>query len=192
MFSLIRKTREDRGDSSVVSLLFLIPLFVVIAVSAVDFWIVQKNTAAVESITREAAATVGILGGNTPNELSKGTTTTEGAYLSPGVGMQNECTEASTPTECSIIDRIKAMDGKGIGNIVVKNVRCGPGYTTDIGQPTFCEVEWRTSPVPMSFRAFSMNADAPQNMLVCGTGQSEVALKPGDELSTETCATSAA
>lgn len=188
MFSLIRKTREDRGDSSVVSLLFLIPLFVVIAVSAVDFWIVQKNTAAVESITREAAATVGILGGNTPNKLSEG----DKKEGSPGVGMQNECTEASTPTECSIIDRIKAMDGKGIGNIVVKNVRCGPGYTTDIGQPTFCEVEWRTSPVPMSFRAFSMNADAPQNMLVCGTGQSEVALKPGDELSTETCATSAA
>lgn len=189
---IIDRFKDDTGDS-LVSFIIVIAILAVMVFTIPDFAIFQKNQAAIQTIARDGATTVAVLGGNESSKLSK------------TVGVNDNCTELDTrlykgstvgksATECEIIHRISAVEGKGIGNIVIYNVHCAPRTTTEVNETTFCEIEWESPALAGSLRAAyqAMAPKAKHSNLTCGTAAAEVAMNPNGIKSTEKCSTSVA
>lgn len=158
MFKKIRnRLKSDRGDSSLVSLIILIPLIVAILITMIDTSIYFSNRAQVLNSARDAARTVAIYGGD---GTAKSQTPLERSY---GIDRASVCTSAlansvvtkgaykpdtSTAIECSLMKTIN--ESKGLIQTTLSNVNCGPGYAQQISDRVYCEVTWKYEGVPGS------------------------------------------
>ena len=67
---IIDRFKDDTGDS-LVSFIIVIAILAVMVFTIPDFAILQKNQAAIQTIARDGATTVAVLGGNESSKLSK-------------------------------------------------------------------------------------------------------------------------
>ena len=173
---LYKRLKSDRGDS-LVSAVFVIPIMFMLIVTAVDFSLYLTNRSQIQSVARDGARTVAIMGGDgtatmgTPIEAKYGQSrATACTGLSGGIA-SNAFTNNSTPIECNIIRGLN--ESNGIVNATVKSVNCTPNVTTFIGQRVTCEVQWEYGGIAGSF--FSIVRK--DNMSVtAGSAESEVKL----------------
>lgn len=177
MKTLLKRSRSDRGDSELVSLIILLPLVLGVLFTMIDMSIYFSNRAIVQSAVRDASRTVAIMGGNgtyalgTPIEVKYGAT---GASACAGLGDSPVVKNAyiankSTVIECHALQSY-AKDSSLV-NVTVTALTCSPTKTNGIGTKTECNVEWTYGSIPGSGMGF-IHLGA-ENITV-GTSESEV------------------
>lgn len=162
---MFAKMRQDRGDSTLVSTIIIIPLVIAILITIVDTSMFFSNRAFLVNATRDAARTVAIFGGDgtpaaeTPLERAYGSATDPCAgniRQYARVDTAYDPFVASSDIECQLM--MNLVGTAGLVNVRVIDVQCGPNITTFIGQQVFCEVAWNYDGVPGSGLTFLRSA----------------------------------
>lgn len=185
---LMKRFASDSGNS-LVTLVIVLPLVVTFLITPIDFAIYSNNRSQLQSVARDAARTVAIMGGNgtqytqTPLERQYADTTTPGARCGwedfPADSRAFEAYgKGLTTIECRTALLLNGHSG--LVNTKITDVNCNPVFTSFIGQDVTCEIEWEYGGIPGSvFSALSFNRD----QSVTGTSNSEVKLESGDLVS---------
>lgn len=162
MFKKIKK-RTDRGDSNLISILFLLPLILMILMTMIDTAVYFSDRAVIQNTARDGARTVAIMGGNgtattgTPIEKKYGLSRSiacngNGTKDYPGVPSDSIAYPAknsnSTAIECNIMQGINAS--QGLISVTVNSVKCTPNIVTTLGGRVSCEVIWSYNSIPGS------------------------------------------
>lgn len=154
---LFSKLKRDKGDSTLVSTIIVIPLVIAILITIIDTSIFFSNRAFLVNATRDAARTVSIFGGDgnatveTPLERAYGSTIDPCAGNLRNLQVIDTAYDpyvASSDIECQLMTNLASS--AGLVNVKVKDVQCGPGISTFIGQQAFCEIAWTYDGVPGS------------------------------------------
>lgn len=118
--TLRKKFKRENGDSEVISVLFIIPLVIFLLFAFIDISMYFQSRSTVQSMTRDAARSVAIYGGNdsrlNPNSKSIATTLKDQLYKNG---------------ECTVSDCAKPPQ-----------VKCSPTTTKKAGQITTCSVRY--------------------------------------------------
>jgi Flp pilus assembly protein TadG len=153
---LFAKWRKDRGDSTLVSTIIVIPLIVAILITIVDTSMFFSNRAYIVNATRDAARTIAIFGGDgtptteTPLEHAYGSVSDPCAGLksNPMIAVKADPYTANTDVECQLMANLASS--AGLVNTKITGVECGPNVSTFIGQQAYCDVTWSYAGVPAS------------------------------------------
>lgn len=166
---LKKKVKSDRGSSSLISFILLVPLFLGLVITGIDVSFYFSNRGQVEAIARDAARTVAIFGGNgdatkmTSIEKSYGTTKLAACSASRSdllnapnkyIFVDANRTNA-TPIECNVLAAL--ANSTGLVSFSTENpvvVKCGPNQATTVGSRTYCTIEYTYDSMPgapMSF-----------------------------------------
>lgn len=167
MFRIARlEKRRDSGES-LVSFIFIMPLFFALLMTMIDTSVYFANRSMVQQVARDGARTVAILGGAgnetqaTPLEEAYGTTLSEAcsgdALIVVGTG-------TTTPVNCGVAQRL--IDSKGFINVAVNYVSCGPDVAPTVGSSTYCEVGWNYGGIPGSGLSFIKKRDGDSRVSV--------------------------
>lgn len=183
---------KDRGDSTLISTLIVLPIILAVLWSSVDAFMYFTNRSMMISAARDGARTVAIMGGNgtatrsTPIEREYGQTKSAACG-----GLTSEVVAAAvkpdtTPIECNVLQTVS--EG-GFAAIKVTSVKCTPPQTTSISQRTQCKIQYDYNSVPGSPLGFIKkprdDGKTPEAhdqsgfsgaQLVVGTSESEVDL----------------
>jgi len=154
---LFSKRKRDKGDSTLVSTVIVLPIIVAILITIMDTSIYFSNRAVIVNSTRDAARTIAIFGGDgnatkeTPLEKAYGSGVDPCAgnlRSNPMIATAYDPATSSSDVECQLMKNIGTS--AGLVNVVVKDVQCGPEVSTFIGQQAYCEVAWSYAGVPAS------------------------------------------
>jgi hypothetical protein len=183
------RRKSDAADSSIVSALFIIPLFLTVLFTMIDVSVYFSNRSTVQQVARDGARTVAIFGGNgtigpCPNTIAKTAGSACESPLEDAYGSSTACATLGTLStkavnrtnvECQVISRLDA--GAGLTNVEIVSVACGPGRATAVGETTWCNVNWNYGGIPASTMGFikSKSGNSPFDVNETRvTGQSEV------------------
>lgn len=154
---LFKRLRRDKGDSTLVSTVIVIPLIVAILITIIDTSMFFSNRSFLINATRDAVRTVAIFGGNgtptaeTPLESAYGSNTNPCAgdlRSNPMIDTTYDPATSSTAVECQLMSNLASS--AGLVNVKIKDVKCGPSKSSFIGQQAFCTVAWTYDGVPGS------------------------------------------
>lgn len=173
---IFKRLRGDRGDSTIISAVIVVPLLAIMIITMLDACIYFPNRAIIQSTAQNGARTVAIMGGDGTAAQS---TPLEKAY---GLKMSNTCDKikagsrvidakksTSTAIECNIM--LNIQDTSSLSTVTVQSVVCTPNSTTSIGQRVSCEVKWKYGGLPgsaMSLINFS------KQQVIKGSAEAEV------------------
>lgn len=153
---------NERASSEVVALLMSIILLISICIISLDIGMFYNNRSTIQSVARDGARTVAILG---------------------GAGDEHTMTklEKAYGTEAQISASVKKSleNHPALMNVIVKNVECGPYRTAHVGDETYCKVTYEYYPLPgdpLNLVSQGLGGDK----TVTGTAQSEVKTDPID------------
>jgi len=168
------KTKEDRGDSTLVSTILVIPLLLGILITMTDLSIYFSNRSQIMNMARDAVRTVSIYGGNgtdtaaTPLEVAYGISRASAcngepqtnpmvnaAYNNADTALTTSRTN-STAVECSLMKTLATS--ASLISVEITNVTCGPQKSTQIGSQVYCVVRWKYNSVPGSGLGFLQRA----------------------------------
>jgi Flp pilus assembly protein TadG len=175
MNALQSRRRSDRGDSQLVTFVLVMPLLFMLVVTMIDVSIYFSNRAVIQQVARDGARQVAILGGDgtattrTQIEATNGETAACNSVTNPAARSANQ-----TQVECKVLLR---YEDSGLTNVTIDRVDCGPSFTTAVGQPTYCDVDWTYGGVPGAVTSFLRGSDgaAPlQHNRTRVTGEAEV------------------
>lgn len=171
MFTKIRKLfGSDRGDSTLVSTILVIPLILGILITMIDVAVYFGNRGQILNVARDGARQVAIFGGDgtatqaTPLERAYGQSrTTLCAGLSTAPMVSAAYSSSSSAIECGVMRSI--ANTQGLISIRLTGVTCGvvpsggsgaftANATTNIGQQVGCEIRWRYDSIPGSGLGF--------------------------------------
>jgi len=173
---LKKKVKSDSGSSALVSFILLVPLFLSLVATGVDFSFYLANRGQVEATARDAARTVAIFGGNGTSAQS---TTIERSYgTTKAVACSSGRTDLAdapnkylflsanktnlTPVECNILASLANNSGLvSVSSVVAK---CGPSSTSSVGARTYCTITYKYDGIPGSPLSFIQvrNSDGSQ------------------------------
>lgn len=176
MFTKLKeKFASDRGDSTLVSTILVIPLILGILITMIDVSVYFANRGQVLNMVRDGARQVAIFGGDgtatatTPLEKAYGQSrATVCAGLSSNAVVKAAFNNATTTaTECSVLRNIGNTNG--LISLRVTSIQCGVApsggngdftnnKTSNIGQQVGCEVTWRYDSIPGSGLGFMQKA----------------------------------
>lgn len=170
---LKKKAKSDRGASSLISFILLVPLFLGLVITAVDLSFYFSNRAQVEAVARDAARTVAIFGGSGNSTKA---TSIEANYGVERADVRRACSsdraditdapnkyiylEADKSTyssvECNTLAALAnntglvsiSVDFKGTSLEGKKVVECGPEEATSVGSRTYCTIRYIYSGMP--------------------------------------------
>jgi Flp pilus assembly protein TadG len=187
MFKNVRKKlRSDRGDSTIVSLVFVIPLLLGLLFTIFDISLYFSNRAYIQTVAHNGARTVSIMGGNgnatqsTPIEAKYGMTKADTCGTVSRDGRSGDALKStSTAIECNMMGALQ--DASGLVNVSIKSVKCTPDSTETIGERTSCEIKWSFGGTPGSGMALiPANAETGKHFgeenITAGSAESEVNL----------------
>jgi Flp pilus assembly protein TadG len=173
MFTKLKeKFTSDRGDSTLVSTILVIPLILGILITMIDVSVYFANRGQVLNMVRDGARQVAIFGGDgtattaTPLEKAYGqsrTTVCAGLSANPVISAAVKAT--TTATECSVLRNVGTT--QGLISLRVTDIQCGVAnsagaftgtQTTNIGQQVGCQLTWRYDSIPGSGLGFMERA----------------------------------
>jgi len=180
---LNKRRKSDKADSSIVSMIILFPIVFAVMITLIDVSIYFSNRSIIQSVARDGARTIAILGGNgnatqaTPLEVQYGLDR-DASCAEAANGWTDAVTSTSSAVECNILSTLNM--NKGLVAVDVTSVHCTPEITSSIGQRTTCTIEWSYNSVPGS--ALSLVREEPSysappalsNNTTTGTSESEV------------------
>lgn len=165
---LKQKAKSDRGASSLISFILLVPLFLGLVITAVDLSFYFSNRAQVEAVARDAARTVAIFGGDgdatqaTSIEKNYGTSRATACSSgraditnAPNKYIFTDATKTNlSAVECNVLAAL--ANNTGLVSISEEPVRvdCGPRQAQTVGTRTYCTIVYKYSGMPgapMSF-----------------------------------------
>lgn len=164
MLRIIRKKlKSDRGASSLISFMLIVPLFLGLVMTTVDMSFYFSNRAQVEAIARDAARTVGIYGGDgnatqaTRIEKKYGTSRTTACSIARAdidkapnkYIFANADKKNLSAVECNVLASL-ALNG-GLVSVASDTpviVDCGPEFTPEIGSRTYCTITYKYDGMP--------------------------------------------
>lgn len=169
MFTKLKeKFTSDRGDSTLVSTILVIPLILGILITMIDVSVYFANRGQVLNMVRDGARQVAIFGGDgtatsaTPLEKAYGQSrTTVCAGLSSNPTVSAALKSTTTATECSVLRNVGTT--QGLISFRVTNIQCGVANsagdftgsaTTNIGQQVGCQLTWKYDSIPGSGLSF--------------------------------------
>lgn len=191
----LRRFWRDRGDSTLISTLFVLPLVLGILWSTIDAGIYFSNRSMMVSSARDGARTVAIMGGDgtattaTPLEKKYGQNRSS---LCDSLNASQVVATAYNPSttsniECAILKDIS--ENSSFVNTSVTAVACDPQQANSISQRTSCVIDWYYGSIPGSvlgvIKKPTEDGTTPGqydqtgfggNQRVVGTSESEVAL----------------
>lgn len=156
MFKKIqKKLRSDRGDSSIVSMLFVIPLLLGILFTIFDISAYFASRAYIQTVANTGARAVAIMGGDGTQSkataLEKKYGTNRDANCN-AVKSDLPAAEAKKSTssgiECALM--VDLQSANGLVNTTIQSVVCTPNSTTAIGERTSCKIGWTYGGTPGS------------------------------------------
>lgn len=179
MFKNIQKRlRGDRGDSTIVSLVFVIPLLLGLLFTIFDISCYFSNRAYIQTVAHNGARTVAIMGGNgnatqsTPIEAKYGMKKVDTCDAVGATGISIEAKKSSsTAIECNMM--VALQEAPGLVNVSVQGVKCTPETTASVGARTSCEIKWKFDGTPGSGMSFMSLG---QDNITAGSAESEVNL----------------
>jgi len=142
MLKNIKKNiNSDTGASATVELMFIILFLFVILVTILDFGIYFSNRNVITNSAQNGARLAAVYGGSgdTPVARQYGTTKATPTCSSYGAGDN---------VSCSVLTDL--METKGLTNVNIYSVECGPSKTSKIGERTYCSITWAYRGVPGS------------------------------------------
>jgi Flp pilus assembly protein TadG len=176
--NVLKRLRNDRGDSTIVSLVFVIPLLMGLLFTIFDISCYFSNRAYMQTVAHNGARTVSIMGGNgnatqsTPIEAKYGMTKADTCGLVSSNGIASAAKKTtSTAIECNMM--VAIQEASGLVNVTVQGVTCTPSSTASVGARTACEVKWKFDGTPGSGMSF-MNLG--HDNITAGSAESEVNL----------------
>lgn len=171
--NLRRKLNSDKGDSTLVSTILVIPLILGILITMIDVAVYFADRGQILNITRDGARQVAIFGGDgtataaTPLEVAYGQSRSSVCAGVESMPMVSEAFNSGTTTaiECSVLRNI--ANTAGLISVRVTSVQCGAATsagdftvnkTNNIGQQVGCEVHWAYDSIPGSGLSFLQRA----------------------------------
>lgn len=166
--------QKDRGDSTLVSTILVIPLILGILITMIDLSVYFSNRSQVMNMARDAVRVIAIYGGNgtdtqaTPLEaaygISRATACSGAPQNDPAVNeAYNNADPAlttnrtnSTAVECQLMNTMATSST--LINVQLERLTCGPQKSTQIGSQVYCVVEWRYGSIPGSALGFLQRA----------------------------------
>jgi len=166
---LKKKVKSDSGSSALVSFILLVPLFLGIIATGVDFSFYFANRGQVEAVARDAARTVAIFGGNGSSTQS---TTIEKSYgtskaVACSVGRTDIANAPNkyifvnanrtnlTSVECNVLASLANNGGLiSFAEEVPVIVKCGPNSASAVGTRTYCSITYKYGGIPGSPLSF--------------------------------------
>ena len=194
---LKKKAKSDRGASSLISFILLVPLFLGLVITAVDLSFYFSNRAQVEAVARDAARTVAIFGGDgdttqaTSIERSYGTSRATACSTSrtdiTDAPNKYIFTNASRNNLSAVECNVLAALANNTGLVSISDepvvVECGPRQAQTVGTRTYCTIVYTYSGMPgapMSFVQMRQADGSSAGMLSTNTvtksSESEVAM----------------
>lgn len=165
---LKKKIRGERGDSTLVSTILVIPLIVGILITMIDVSVYFANRGQVLETVRDGARQVAIFGGDgsatqaTPLQKAYGlsrASTCSG--LASNAMVKEAYSASSSAVECGVLKNI--ANTNGLISIRVTGISCGAATsagaftgskTSSIGQQVGCDLTWRYDSIPGSGLSF--------------------------------------
>lgn len=154
---LFSKFKRDRGDSTLVSTIVVIPLIVAFLITSIDSTIYLLNRQVILTSARDATRTVAIFGGDGTNTVETGLEKQYGSPTNPCAGNLRNSPVIQTPydpythssaIECQLMSNLASSNS--LTNVQIKDVTCGPKLSTFIGQQAYCEITWSYPGLPGS------------------------------------------
>lgn len=164
--TFMQRLRGDRGDSTLVSTIIVIPLILASLITLIDLSLYFNNRSFIVNATRDSARTVAIFGGDgtptasTPLEYAYGDAGICGTSIA-GNPILSEVRDFSTNYSAIECQLMLNLGSAALVNVKVAHVECGPTKSTFIGMQTWCAVAWRYDGIPAS--AFSLIRSAGNN-----------------------------
>lgn len=173
MFTKIRaRLSSDRGDSTLVSTILVIPLILGILITMIDVSVYFANRGQILNTVRDGARLVAIYGGDgtataaTPLEKAYGQTRTAACTGISAMPMVSAAFNSNTTAiECGVLRNI-ANTG-GLVSVRVTSITCGAADSagnfvgsraTAIGAQVGCQLNWRYDSIPGSGLSFMERA----------------------------------
>lgn len=191
MREYLAKLKSDKGSSTIISTLMVTILLVSLIITAFDTSFYFTNRSAINTVARDGARTVAIMGGNGTASTA---TVIEKQY---GADRDTACsnakigrfgkaaTDASTAIECNMIAALN--DSNALVSVTVESVKCNPTATAKVGTRTECAISYSYKGLPGAPLNFikTRNADGATSGLLSSnlvkvSSSSEVALGSGD------------
>lgn len=194
---LKQKAKSDRGASSLISFILLVPLFLGLVITAVDLSFYFSNRAQVEAVARDAARTVAIFGGDgdvtMATSIEKSYGTSRATACSSGraditnapnkyIFTNADKTDLSA-VECNVLAALANNTGLVSISDEPVQVDCGPRQAQTVGTRTYCTIVYKYSGMPgapMSFVQMRQTDGSSAGMLSTNTvtksSESEVRL----------------
>lgn len=193
---LKQKAKSDRGASSLISFILLVPLFLGLVITAVDLSFYFSNRAQVEAVARDAARTVAIFGGDgdatqaTSIEKNYGTSRATACSSNnpeivdaPNKYIFTNATRTNlSAVECNVLAALANNTGLVSISDEPVQVDCGPSEAQTVGTRTYCTIVYKYSGMPgapMSFVQMRQDDGSSAGMLSVNTvtksSESEVA-----------------
>lgn len=194
---LKQKAKSDRGASSLISFILLVPLFLGLVITAVDLSFYFSNRAQVEAVARDAARTVAIFGGDgdvtMATSIEKSYGTSRATACSSGraditnapnkyIFTNADKTDLSA-VECNVLAALANNTGLVSISDEPVQVDCGPRQAQTVGTRTYCTIVYKYSGMPgapMSFVQMRQTDGSSARMLSTNTvtksSESEVRL----------------
>ena len=165
----LTKLRRDKGDSTLVSTIIVLPLILGILITMIDVAVYFSNRGQMLNIARDGARLTAIYGGDgnathaTPLEIAYGqsrTTTCAGINAMPRV-QQAFDNVVSSAVECGIMRNV--ANSIGFVSVRLVSVQCGAAdasgnftghQTVNMGQQVGCELRWAYDSIPGSGLGF--------------------------------------
>lgn len=153
---------NEKGAAEVVALLLSIVLLISICLISLDIGMFYNNRSTIQSVARDGARTVAILGGAGDDKTM---TVLEKAY------------GTTQPVSKTVEKSLK--EHPALANVEIKKVECGPKISAHVGDETYCKVTFKYHPLPgdpLNLVSKALGGDK----TITGTAQSEVRTDPSD------------
>lgn len=171
MFKRIKNNiKSDSGVSATVELLFMIIVLFGLLVTIIDFGLYFANRNVVTNSAQNGARLAAIYGGASDTSVSR-------QYGTTSVTSECSALGASNPVACSVFNELK--ETRGMTNVTIHRISCGPYRTSRIGERTWCQIDWSFQGVPGSALSFlsSLQGGRGWQSTTRMTAESEVVLR---------------
>ena len=186
---LKKKMREERGDSTLVSTILVIPLVIGILITMIDTSVYFANRGQVLESVRDGARQVAIFGGDgtateaTPLQKAYGLSRTSSCSgLATNDMVKTAVKSTTSAVECGVLKNLSNTNG--LVSIRVTGITCGAATsagaftgskTSSIGQQVGCDLKWVYDSIPGSGLSFMNTLKGQTNSTKVNT-TSEVSL----------------
>lgn len=128
------KIKSNKGASGTIEFIFYILFYILLLGTTLDlgFYFVNRNI--ITNSAQNGARLAAIYGGASDTPIAK-------QYGTTSVTSDCLAVNANNPVSCSVFNEL--INTKGVTNVELLDIDCGPNLTKNIGDRTYCSIKWK-------------------------------------------------